>query len=228
MADGEGTTPIESNGVDNANSGIAIPPRRKRGRPSNAEKLARANAIAANGVESGATVEGTGGEGNQGTGEERGNEGQGPFQPENFAPSETPKKRRGRPPGSGSRTKAETDVHLNIADTANEIEGAYEILAALTQNKAFSIGSAKAEMLARAIGDVAQYYNLQASGKTLATVKLIGVLGLVNAPIIMQLAEQAKANRAKQVRPATVASNVDEIFKGPTDNSGVRKPYTFN
>lgn len=224
MADTDGSEPSGDNGIAPNGDGNAVPPKRKRGRPANTSKPADSSGDGISGDQSnqaGAAETGP----RAGTGAEAQ---AGAVNPETFVSGEAPKKRRGRPPGSGTRTKAETAETLNIGDLASEIEGTYAMLGVMFQNSAFMIGSAKAEMLARNMANMAKHYNFTTDTKAIATLKFVGAMGIVNVPIVMALAQQAAFERSKRAKPATVAATVEEIVPGATAPNGARPPYRFD
>ncbi len=219
MAEANGREPDGSNGITPVGDGNAVAPKRKRGRPANAPKPADSggNGISGNEGDKAANPADA-----PGASETPG------ISPETFVGDEAPKKRRGRPPGSGTRAKAEAPETVNLADMANEIEGTYAMLGVMFQNNAFMIGSEKAEMLARNMANMAKHYNFATDTKAIATLKFIGAMGIVNVPIIMALAQQAAYERSKRAKPATVASTVEEIVPGTTKANGERPAYRFD
>src|SRR6185369_8733440 len=121
MADTDGSEPNGDNGITPVGDGNASAPKRKRGRPANVAKPADSGGNGIGGNQGGETANSPGAA--ETSGSPNAPETPGAVNPETFVSGEAPKKKRGRPPGSGTRTKAETAEALNIGDLASEIEG---------------------------------------------------------------------------------------------------------
>lgn len=95
--------------------------------------------------------------------------------------------------------------------------------AIVTQIPEFNIGSARAEILAKALADVSRHYNMATDGPTMSLVKLALAAGIVNVPILFAVANRRREAMAQRQRPAS-ASTADEFDFNQAPKTGT---YTF-
>lgn len=219
------------------NSGLDSPPA-KRGRPrrpkppgDGAGNIAGGSAGGTGGTESLETVAGpvagTAGSDTGTTGPDTAPDAPEAVRPESIASGEAPRKKRGRPPGSGTggtRTKAETVEALSVKETANEIAGVYWMISQITRNEMFDIGLDRAMMIAKPLADVSKYYPIKTNGPAISIAKLAAGIAAVNLPILIALAATRAQARAAR-RPAATPATPDVIVPGATE---ARAPYDFS
>lgn len=153
--------------------------------------------------------------------------GESPKVAESLSGGEAPKKRRGRPPGSGTRTAPKVDeaVNFDVRDMAAQIYGGYKIAAIVTGEPAFNITDGQATALAQALEDVNKHYpiNRVVNGPVASLVKLAIVAGSINLPILATLAAK-QAHRRQAARPAAQPATPDAVVAG----DDLRRPYDFS
>jgi hypothetical protein len=126
-----------------------------------------------------------------------------------------PKKRRGRPPLS--ETKIGADTKTTGAKTGPKKRAVYGDQAAKSLSKQLmglhimamhitgapemQIGENEADMLANAVINVAQEYNLSLSGKTGAAIQLFGVAAMVYLPRIQAINNRKRSEKARDITP---------------------------
>lgn len=96
--------------------------------------------------------------------------------------------------------------------------------AAFSRTPELAIGENAAGMIAVALVDVSQYFNLNPSGPSVALFKLAGALAIVNVPILAAISQRRAAERAA-ARSATQFASPDDFV--PPDGDG-RRQYSFN
>ena len=145
-----------------------ITPPRKRGRPSNADLAARAA------------------------------QGGGPVPP-SAALSATPVPDASLPgkrgPKPGRRKKG-----MSVEDQSNlsrQIIGLHQIAAMATGIPELQVGEKEAELLASALANVSAEYGLSLSGKTGATLQLLGVAAMIYLPRLSALKTRVAAKKAQ-------------------------------
>lgn len=189
--------------------------KRKRGRPSNAERAARLAA------------EGNGGiEGGEAPGSARTAEAPGAgasADPQAHLGGASERKERPKRPAQGTRAQASANATLDVNETAAQIQMYYAIAATATQNAALDIGPAKAMAIAMQMAEVSEYYPVKTKGPVLSVVKLVGILAWVNLPIMVALSQAANARRAARKSAAT-PSTPEEVIPGVND----RQPYDLS
>lgn len=89
----------------------------------------------------------------------------------------TPRKRRGRKPGSGNASKKA--AALDISGVEKILFSAHMMLAHATGMDELSIDQSEANQLASAVSNVARHYAVEASQVTLDWVNLVMALGMI-------------------------------------------------
>lgn len=114
-----------------------------------------------------------------------------------------PRRKRGRPPGSGSTTSKTRPIPLNVTGLEKLLVGIHGGLAIMsgrsewsldTENKLFD-GKTEAEFLAQSSADVARHYGGIADQKTLDWMNLIQCLAIVYGTRIYAIKSSPKAPR---------------------------------
>jgi len=146
-----------------------ITPPRKRGRPSNADLAARA-------AQAG-----------------------GPVAP-SAAPSATPVPPDASMPGKRGPKPGRRKKGMSAEDQSNlsrQIIGLHQIAAMATGIPELQVGEKEAELLASALANVSAEYGLSLSGKTGATLQLLGVAAMVYLPRLSALKARVAAKKAQ-------------------------------
>ena len=133
--------------------------------------------------------------------------------PETIQGIEPPKKRRGRPPknpipetGIPGEEKKPTEKPKrrgkfdaeSTARLAKQLQGIHMMAAQVTQLGELMISDQESAMLADALVNISAEYGLELSGKTGATIQLLGTAAMIYLPrfhVISQKVKTAKANR---------------------------------
>lgn len=123
-------------------------------------------------------------------------------------PEQPAKRKRGRPPGSGTKDKA---LPLNVKGIEKLLVGIHAGIAVLASSPTFALetsekefdGKTESEFLAQSIADVARHYNPRVfDQKTMDWANLIQCLGLLYGPRLYMMREERRARHAKPVSPA--------------------------
>lgn len=112
--------------------------------------------------------------------------------PETDGKEPKPKRGRGRPVGSTSKTaakstakKSDSKKATDIEDFAKQICGVHQMVALFTGIKEAAITPDEATMLAKGINSVCEEYGLELDGKTGAAIQLFGAAAMVYAPRVI-------------------------------------------
>lgn len=129
--------------------------------------------------------------------------------------AEPPKKRRGRPPGSGNKAKLNPEdpgsapvssgapkkrgpkpSGERLAAMAKQLQGIHTLAAMATGIPECQINEGESAMLAQAFADVAAEYGLSVDGKTGAALQLFGACAMIYAPRYVHFRKRTAQERA--------------------------------
>ena len=116
--------------------------------------------------------------------------------PADVTPLPTAPKRRGRPPGSSTKSKPKSTAPTvdQIELIARELKGAHLLLALALQSAHWQLADEEAQILASQVAALVEEYGWDASSRALLWVNLATTLITVYAPRV-QLSWQLKASR---------------------------------
>lgn len=148
-------------------------------------------------------------------------------------PNSTAKpRRRGRPPGSKnkvntagtgpSETPSAGRVALDVKQLAQKVQGLHAVAATLTGQPILMLQDSEAIVMAQAISDVAQHYNLDFGGPRAAVINLIAVMGMTYFPrvIAMRTQQATRQPPPQAARPTNVEETAPPPVDGVIDFSG--------
>lgn len=137
-----------------------------------------------------------------------------PSAPESTPPEITPprEKKRGRPTNAERaaregktaetiqkpKSKAKTKAALDEGTLTQQIFGLHAMGAMLSGIPLVQITMDEAALLSKSVILVMEEYDLAVTGKTAATVQLLGVAAMIYAPRVMQILAMRKAHRQSQ------------------------------
>jgi hypothetical protein len=128
--------------------------------------------------------------------------------------SDSPRRRRGRPPGSVAKEK------VNVQDSLKDIEtllySSHLLLAGLAGKQRLALAEEQAKKLSDAIKGVAAYYPIGLSPKNMAIANLIMVGGAIYVPMCMDIiGEMGKPKQPPQGGQARPMPPVQPTQQGP-------------
>ncbi len=142
------------------------------------------------------------------------------------------KRGRGRPKGSGNKAKETTNTETETINTgsfskpgrkpkakstpnlARQIEGIHKMVAMLPGLEVMAMSADESAILAEAMTGVGDEYGVTISGKTAATLQLVGALAMCYGPRILYMREMAKKRKAEMVPPNPPETNQPELDLG--------------
>lgn len=129
---------------------------------------------------------------------------------------EAPRKKRGRPPGSGkpkapegTEAEARTPVKLDARQVAAQLQGMHAFAAAMAREPLLQLGDAQAAMLGSAVAEASKYYNFAPDGKIMALVSLAGAAMIVYVPMFAAINIKRRMQRAEQAQTVPPAPEAD-------------------
>lgn len=134
-------------------------------------------------------------------------------EPGQSEPADQPRRRRGRPPGSGNSTgtgeRKAKPLPLNVSGLEKLLLGIHGGMAMLTRRAEWSLdsdqklfdGKAESEFMAQSIADVARHYGGIADQKTLDWLNLLQCLAMVYGTRVYAIAMTPKAKPVRQAQP---------------------------
>ena len=135
---------------------------------------------------------------------------------------EPPKKRRGRPPGSGKKTPEQIEgggteapaskPSNRKASTSNEqralmgkqLVGIHKLAAMVTGLPELMINDVEGDMLAHAVANICDEYGLAVDGKTGATLQLLGTAAMIYGPRAIAVMQRAHAEKQQRQQNSNV------------------------
>lgn len=123
---------------------------------------------------------------------------------------EAPRKKRGRPPGSGKGKSApapdfqpEILISLDARVVAAQLQGAHAGIAALTREPEFLLRNEQAALLGNAVAETSKYYNFAPNGKIMSLLSLGAAAMIVYVPMFATI--RAKRRATREVKPDNAA-----------------------
>lgn len=128
------------------------------------------------------------------------------IKPDDEPPAPQPTKRRGRPPGSKNKTtngagrprKSAQRMRKDTETLGKQIVGIHHVIAMMTGTPEMQISDDEGLALATGINAVCEEYGLSLSGKTGATIQLVGAAGMIYVPRLVMINQRLNKERQRQ------------------------------
>lgn len=122
-----------------------------------------------------------------------------------------PRRRRGRPAGSGTKTegakKTNSRKAADLDAFAKQVQGIHQMLAMMTGFGEVALSDVESKMLATSLNAMSEEYGLSLDGKTGAAIQLLGTAAVIYLPRAMVI--RAKVAAAAEARAAQDATPVN-------------------
>jgi hypothetical protein len=158
-----------------------------------------------------------------------------------------PKRKRGRPPGSGKQRSANVETgperestasrektgsakkELDLTDLATQLEGVHKIAALFLKNPTVAISTDEAKKLALAVKNLSKHYNLTISPVIMAWMQLAAVSATIYGPRIainVAAKKQLKQKQAAETTLQNAGKTANAMTAAPVVDSAANDFYT--